>query len=133
VLFAGKNWNFDLKWLLEHFPTDPAQNCAASWHPYEFKCRDFNCENDTVAITSQYPIFVTEWAPGYPQSNNTPSVPDLYTNRMQAWAAARPSTVALFPWVWNPGAGKHHVNEAASDFTGNQPTAWGAQYRAWSP
>ena len=35
VLFAGQNWNFDLHQLLQNFPTDPLENCAVSWHPYE--------------------------------------------------------------------------------------------------
>ena len=62
LLFAGKNWNFDLEWLLAHWPTDPIQNCAAAWHPYEFKCRDFSCRSKVAdPLTSKYPIFVTEW------------------------------------------------------------------------
>ena len=44
-----------------------------------------------------------------------------------------PSTVALFPWVWNPGGGAERVNSAASDYSGNKPTAWGNQYKAWKP
>lgn len=131
VLFAGKNWNFDLGWLMENFPTDPLGNCAASWHPYEFKCRYFDCQNDTVALTAKYPIFVTEWAPGYPQSNKSPPVPDKYSSGVLQWADANPATVMLFPWVWNPGSGSERLN-TQSDYTGNHPNAWGAEYKAWS-
>lgn len=133
VLFAGTNWNFDLGWLAAHFPTDPLGNCAAAWHPYEFKCRYFSCENTSAVITAKYPIFVTEWAPGYPQSNHSPSVPDLYTSQVMGWADKQPATVALFPWVWNPGAGQNHVTQPDSDYSGNLPNAWGHQYKAWSP
>lgn len=131
LLFAGKQWNFDLPWLLENWPTDPLGNCAASWHPYEFKCRYLSCLNTSAALTAKYPIFVTEWSPGYPQSNHSPAVPDLYSDKMQQWAEDMPGTVSLFPWVWNPGGGSERVNGAESDYTGNAPTAWGAQYKAW--
>ena len=134
ILFAGKNWNFDLEWLLSNFPTDPLENCGAAWHPYEFKCKDFSCNsNISGPLTSKYPIFVTEWSPGWPQSNNTPSVPDLYSQRVLNWADSMPGTVQLFPWAWNPKDGKETVNTAKSDYSGNVPTAWGKQYKAWVP
>ena len=134
LLFAGKQWNFDLEWLLANFPTDPLNNCGAAWHPYEFKCKDFDCNRQISGpLTSLYPIFVTEWAPGYPQNNNTPSVPDLYSQRVLDWADSMPGTVQLFPWVWNPGSGKETVNSAGGDFSGNAPTEWGKQYKAWVP
>ena len=45
---------------------------GAAWHPYEFKCKDFACNHNVSApLTAKYPIFVTEWAPGFPQSNNS--------------------------------------------------------------
>jgi len=131
VLFAGKNWNFDLGWLMQNFPSDPMDNCAASWHPYEFKCRYFDCQKGTEALTASYPIFVTEWSPGYPQSNKAPPLPDEYSSRMLKWSDDNPSTVMLFPWVWNPGSGSERLNSAAGDYTGNVPNAWGKEYKAW--
>ena len=118
----------------DHFPTDPLDNCGVAWHPYEFKCKDFSCNAKISGpLTSRYPIFVTEWAPGYPQNNNTPSVPDLYSQRVLDWADAMPGTVQLFPWVWNPGGGKETVNSVHGDYSGNLPTEWGAQYKEWVP
>eukprot|EP01045_Picozoa_sp_COSAG04_P042372 COSAG04_NODE_13354_length_609_cov_1.398039_1_plen_179_part_01 len=35
--------------------------------------------------------------------------------------------------MWNPGGGAERVNSAASDYSGNKPTAWGNQYKAWKP
>ena len=134
ILFAGKNWNFDLGWLLDNFPTDPLENCGAAWHPYEFKCRDFSCNaNVSGPLTAKYPIFVTEWSPGFPQSNNNMSVPDVYSQRVLDWADAMPGTVQLFPWVWNPGKGKNHVLMPDSSYAGEKPTPWGAQYKRWAP
>jgi len=134
VLFAGKGWNFDLEWLLANFPTDPLGNCGAAWHPYEFKCRYFDCNaNVSGPLTAEYPIFVTEWAPGFPQSNHSASTPDLYSQRVLAWADAMPGTVQLFPWVWNPGNGSEHVLAAGSSFAGDEPTPWGLQYKGWRP
>ena len=49
-----------------------------------------------------------------------------------AWATAHPDTVALFPWVWNPGDKFNHVLSGASDYYGSHPTAWGEQYRNWT-
>ena len=95
LLFAGTNWNFDLNWLVQNWPTDPLANCGAAWHPYEFKCRFGSCLNATKAVTATHPIFVTEWAPGYPA--HSVSVPDLYTSKMQQWAEDMPGTVSLFP------------------------------------
>jgi hypothetical protein len=55
ILFAGKDWNFDLEWLLDNFPTDPLENCGAAWHPYEFKCKDFDCNaNVSGPLTAKY-------------------------------------------------------------------------------
>jgi len=79
----------------------------------------------------RYPIFVTEWAPGFPQSNNNLSVPDVYSQRVLDWADSMPGTVQLFPWVWNPGVGKEHVLRAESTYAGDLPTPWGVQYKAW--
>ena len=60
--------------LLANFPTDPLGNCGAGWHPYEFKCRYFDCNaNVSGPLTAEYPVFVTEWAPGFPQSNRSES------------------------------------------------------------
>eukprot|EP00316_Scyphosphaera_apsteinii_P020775 CAMPEP_0119304546 /NCGR_PEP_ID=MMETSP1333-20130426/5742_1 /TAXON_ID=418940 /ORGANISM="Scyphosphaera apsteinii, Strain RCC1455" /LENGTH=355 /DNA_ID=CAMNT_0007307451 /DNA_START=80 /DNA_END=1144 /DNA_ORIENTATION=+ len=126
LLFAGRNWNYDLPYLMANFPTDPLQNCAVSWHPYEFKCPDFDCVHIASAVTAQYPIFVTEWAP-----EMVPSAPDLYTAKVLQWADTQPSSVALFPWVWNPGHGKHHVLSAESDYYASHPTPWGEQYKSW--
>lgn len=132
LLFAGPNWNFDLQWLLDNWPTDPLGNAAAAWHPYEFKCRYFDCLNTSASLTSQHPVFVTEWSPGYPQSNHASPVPDLYSGRVQQWAEDMPGTIALFPWVWNPGDHSERLNSAESDYTGSVPTAWGKQYKEWA-
>jgi hypothetical protein len=35
--------------------------------------------------------------------------------------------------VWNPTDGKEAVNTAKSDYSGNLPTEWGKQYKAWVP
>eukprot|EP01049_Picozoa_sp_SAG25_P013077 SAG25_NODE_1927_length_2139_cov_2.169608_3_plen_129_part_00 len=112
--------------------THSVQLC--SWHPYEFKCKDFECKESVAdPLTEQFPLFVTEWAPGWPQSNRSPPSPDAYSQRVLDWADSMPSTVALFPWVWNPGGGKERVNSARSDYSGNHPTSWGKQYREWVP
>ncbi len=54
LLFAGKNWNFDLPWLLENWPTDPLGNCAAAWHPYLL--RRTNAPLDHRSILSWYSV-----------------------------------------------------------------------------
>ena len=51
--------------------------------------------NATKAVTATHPIFVTEWAPGYPA--HSVSVPDTYSSKMQQWAEDMPGTVSLFP------------------------------------
>jgi hypothetical protein len=58
VLFAGKQWNFDLGWLLAHFPTDPLQNCAAAYvpaHPYEL-CATVQLRNTQCATVQLAPV-----------------------------------------------------------------------------
>ena len=82
--------------LLANFPTDPLGNCGAGWHPYEFKCRYFDCNaNVSGPLTAEYPVFVTEWAPGFPQSNRSEStatispkkIGDLFSSRMSQLSA----------------------------------------------
>ena len=107
---------------------DPHENVAISWHPYEFKCKDFECQSDTTKSNSRFPLFITEWAP-----DNNPPKPNKYSNAMLAFAGASNGTVHLFPWTWAPSSGYNRLIGQDSDWYGSGPTAWGKSYRDWKP
>ena len=111
ILYSGRRYAMDLKYLLDHLPHDPTGNYAVAWHPYEFKCtfNDGVCtgedgEVNASAVAAVLPLLVTEFAP-------LSTAPDVYLTGFQRWADSLPTgTVSLFPFCWNPGPYKYHLS-----------------------
>lgn len=92
ILLSGVNYANDLSQMMNHWPTDPQNNLAASWHVYNFNiCNTSACWNQTVApVAARVPLVVAEVGNNQCEGTFNKSVMDFAQNLKQGYLA----------WVW---------------------------------
>ena len=88
ILIGTDDWSFDLDFVVANPPTDPLDNLALSWHPYEFKkgppsCAAWGCHGlGDAAMAAGWPVVMTEFGPEDDSSRPNMS----YVDGVYEWA-----------------------------------------------
>ena len=98
VLLGGISWALDMSEWLDHLPTDPANQIAASIHLYDFSGGGFSdswtfddWQRDPATISQSYPVVTGELGIGgddYP-----------FIDRYMAWADGYGISYLMYTWV----------------------------------
>ena len=133
ILIGTDDWSFDLDFVVANPPTDPLDNLALSWHPYEFKkgppsCAAWGCHGlGDAAMAAGWPVVMTEFGPEDDSSRPNMS----YVDGVYEWAR-RSDVSGMLAWVWMPGHGHLRLLAPDSDFYGSEASVWGRSWKQFS-
>ena len=121
IMLAGIRFANDLSQWLQHEPTDPDHNLAASWHSYNFNsCVSPSCWNSQVApVIAKVPVIAGEIG-----ENNCA---DTYIVPLMNWLDAR--STSYLAWAWNADFTCSGGPSLITSYSGT-PTPYGAGYRS---
>jgi endoglucanase len=117
LMLGGLTWSNDLTQWLQHEPTDPDHNLAASWHSYNFNaCSNQSCWTSQIApVIAQVPLIAGEIG-----ENDCAS---SYVVPLMQWLDSEHTS--YLPWAWNADFNCSSGPGLISDYSGT-PTNYGA-------
>ncbi len=121
LMLGGLEWSNDLTQWLQHEPTDPDHNLAASWHSYNFNaCSNQSCWTSQVApVAAQVPVVAGEIGEN--------DCAGTYITPLTTWMESE--GISFLAWSWNADFACSSGPGLITDYTGT-PTAYGAAYKA---
>jgi endoglucanase len=121
IMLGGLEYANDLDGWLEHEPTDPDHDLAASWHSYNFNtCDTSSCWDTQVApVIAKVPVIAGEIGEN--------DCADTYIDPLMKWMDAR--STSYLAWAWNANFSCAGGPGLITGYNGT-PTAYGAGYRA---
>ena len=124
LMLGGLEWSNDLTQWLQHEPTDPDHNLAASWHSYNFNaCSNQSCWTSQVApVAASVPVVAGEIGEN--------DCAGSYITPLTTWMESE--GISFLAWAWNADFACSSGPGLITDYTGT-PTAYGAAYKAAAP
>ena len=121
LMLGGLEWSNDLTQWLQHEPTDPDHNLAASWHSYNFNaCSNQSCWTSQVApVAASVPVVAGEIGEN--------DCAGSYITPLTTWMES--AGISFLAWAWNADFACSSGPGLITDYTGT-PTAYGAAYKA---
>ena len=121
LMLGGLEWSNDLTQWLQHEPTDPDHNLAASWHSYNFNaCSNQSCWTSQVApVAAQVPVVAGEIGEN--------DCAGTYITPLTTWMES--AGISFLAWAWNADFACSSGPGLITDYTGT-PTAYGASYKS---
>ena len=121
LMLGGLEWSNDLTQWLQHEPTDPDHNLAASWHSYNFNaCSNQSCWTSQVAsVAASVPVVAGEIGEN--------DCAGSYITPLTTWMESQ--GISFLAWAWNADFACSSGPGLVTDYTGT-PTAYGAAYKA---
>jgi hypothetical protein len=121
LMLGGLEWSNDLTQWLQHEPTDPDHNLAASWHSYNFNaCSNQSCWTSQVApVAAQVPVIAGEVGEN--------DCAGGYITPVMKWMES--AGISFLAWAWNADFACSSGPGLITDYTGT-PTGYGAAYKA---
>ena len=121
LMLGGLEWSNDLTQWLQHEPTDPDHNLAASWHSYNFNaCSNQSCWTSQVApVAASVPVVAGEIGEN--------DCAGSYITPLTTWMES--DGISFLAWAWNADFACSSGPGLITDYTGT-PTAYGAAYKA---
>ena len=121
IMLGGLEWSNDLTQWLQHEPTDPDHDLAASWHSYNFNaCSNQSCWTSQVApVAASVPVIAGEIGEN--------DCAGSYINPLTTWLEGQ--GISFLAWAWNADFACSSGPGLITDYTGT-PTAYGAAYKA---
>ncbi len=121
LMLGGLEWSNDLTQWLQHEPTDPDHNLAASWHSYNFNaCSNQSCWTSQVApVAASVPVVAGEIGEN--------DCAGTYITPLTRWMESE--GISFLAWAWNADFACSSGPGLITDYTGT-PTAYGASYKA---
>ena len=121
IMLGGLEWSNDLTQWLQHEPTDPDHDLAASWHSYNFNaCSNQSCWTSQVApVAASVPVIAGEIGEN--------DCAGSYITPLTSWAEGQ--GISFVAWAWNADFACSSGPGLITDYTGT-PTGYGAAYKA---
>jgi hypothetical protein len=121
IMLGGLEWSNDLTQWLQHEPTDPDHNLAASWHSYNFNaCSNQSCWTSQVApVAAQVPVIAGEIGEN--------DCAGTYITPLTTWMESE--GISFLAWAWNADFACSSGPGLITDYTGT-PTNYGTAYKA---
>jgi endoglucanase len=121
LMLGGLEWSNDLTQWLQHEPTDPDHDLAASWHSYNFNaCSSQSCWTSQVApVAASVPVVAGEIGEN--------DCAGSYIDPLTTWLESE--NISFLAWAWNADFACSSGPGLITDYTGT-PTAYGAAYKA---
>ncbi len=121
VMLGGLEWSNDLTQWLQHEPTDPDHDLAASWHSYNFNaCSNQSCWTSQVApVAASVPVVAGEIGEN--------DCAGGYITPLTTWMESE--GISFVAWAWNADFACSSGPGLITDYTGT-PTAYGAAYKS---
>ena len=121
IMLGGLEWSNDLTQWLQHEPTDPDHDLAASWHSYNFNaCSNQSCWTSQVApVAASVPVIAGEIGEN--------DCAGSYITPLTSWLEGQ--GISFVAWAWNADFACSSGPGLITDYTGT-PTGYGAAYQA---
>lgn len=119
LLLGGLAYSNDLSGWLQHVPSDPHHNLAASWHSYNFNsCNNRGCWDSQIApVAAKYPVVTGEFGEN--------DCAHGYVDQLLPWLDSH--KISYLGWTWNT-ADCAKTPALISNYDGT-PTNFGVGYK----